>query len=217
MIDELTVYYGLAIRRNCDSVTKMKDAIWATFYHKCSTNEEPRHDNCPQGPESWCSWQQAKAAGTLQHYEHKTPLHDDVIKAIRPIYENLSDDNLLERCVGGFTQNANESLNNIIWRIAPKIQNNGASIVQIAANIAACTFNEGASTYLLMMQALNIDVGRNCATYCKNQDRERINLSDIRVQEATREGRIARRQKQSSFYEAAIAAEGTLYGPGIDD
>ncbi|XP_024882797.1 uncharacterized protein LOC112461690 [Temnothorax curvispinosus] len=45
-----------------------------------------------------------------------------------------------------------------------------------------------------MMQALNIDVGRNCATYCKNQDRERINLSDIRVQEATREGRIARRQ-----------------------
>ena len=28
MIDKLTVYYGLAIRRNHDSVEKMRDAIW---------------------------------------------------------------------------------------------------------------------------------------------------------------------------------------------
>lgn len=187
LIDELTVYYGLAIRRNCDSVKKMKEAIWATFDHKCSTDEEPRHNNCPQGPESWFSWQQAKAAGTLQEYKHKTPLHDDVIKAIRPIYEDLSDDNLLERCVGGFIQNTNESLNNVIWRVAPKVLYSGASIVKIAANIATCTFNEGATAYLLIMQALNINVGQKCATYCENQDRAHINLADIRRGNTRRE------------------------------
>ncbi|EFN84498.1 hypothetical protein EAI_06739, partial [Harpegnathos saltator] len=37
LIDKLTVYYGLAIRRNCDSVQKVKDAIWATYFHYNST------------------------------------------------------------------------------------------------------------------------------------------------------------------------------------
>ncbi|EGI67900.1 hypothetical protein G5I_03461 [Acromyrmex echinatior] len=31
LIDELSIYFGLAIRRNCESVEKMKTAIWATF------------------------------------------------------------------------------------------------------------------------------------------------------------------------------------------
>ncbi|CAD6210331.1 GSCOCG00012780001-RA-CDS, partial [Cotesia congregata] len=39
LIDKLTVYYGLAIRRNCESVEKMKDAIWATYYHYSSTDK----------------------------------------------------------------------------------------------------------------------------------------------------------------------------------
>ncbi len=42
MIDKLTVYYGLAIRRNCDSIKKMYNAIWATYYHYCSTDEKPQ-------------------------------------------------------------------------------------------------------------------------------------------------------------------------------
>lgn len=33
MIDKLTTYYGLAIRRNCNSVENMKNAIWATYEH----------------------------------------------------------------------------------------------------------------------------------------------------------------------------------------
>ena len=36
---------------------------------------------------------------------------------------------LLKRCVGGFTQNNNESLNQIIWNIAPKIMSSGAITV----------------------------------------------------------------------------------------
>ena len=97
----------------------------------------------------------------MEDYHHKPPLHDDVIKAIRPTLEQLSSDNLLERCVGSFTQNANESLNNLIWRKVAKVQHTGAHIV---TNIAASTFNEGASVYSLIMHALEINVGRYCAT-----------------------------------------------------
>ena len=39
LIDKLTVYYGLPIRRNSDSADKMTDAIWATYYHYSSTDK----------------------------------------------------------------------------------------------------------------------------------------------------------------------------------
>jgi len=41
MIVKLSTYYGLAILRNLDSVEEMKKAIWATFYHLTSTDENP--------------------------------------------------------------------------------------------------------------------------------------------------------------------------------
>ena len=39
--DQLSVYFSKAIRDNCDSVEKMQNAIWATLYHKSSTDKKP--------------------------------------------------------------------------------------------------------------------------------------------------------------------------------
>lgn len=91
----------------------MKNAVWATFYHKCSTDKNPQHKYCPAGSTSWCSWRRAKAEGTLNDYTHDAPLTDKVQEIIKPIYENLSNDELLERCLGGNTQNNNESFNGL--------------------------------------------------------------------------------------------------------
>lgn len=54
LIKKLTTYYGLAIRRNVESVTEMKKAIMGTLNHLCSTNTNPKHENCPPGEDSWC-------------------------------------------------------------------------------------------------------------------------------------------------------------------
>jgi len=43
MIDKLIVYYGLAIRKNCNSVEDMKKAIWATYLYYSSTDKQSRH------------------------------------------------------------------------------------------------------------------------------------------------------------------------------
>lgn len=51
LIDELTVHYGLAIRRNT-SVGTTKKVIWVTSYHKIFTEEKPQHDKCQSG-ELW--------------------------------------------------------------------------------------------------------------------------------------------------------------------
>jgi len=102
-IDKLTVYYGLAIRRNCDSVDEMYKAIWATYWHCSSTDSNPRHENCPPGEESWCAWQRASARGDAFKHDYDA-LPDDVLDAIKPIYEALSSPALLQRCLGGFTK-----------------------------------------------------------------------------------------------------------------
>nr|XP_036677854.1 uncharacterized protein LOC108005992 isoform X2 [Drosophila suzukii] len=136
LITELTLFYGLAIRGNADSSSRMKDAIWATYYHKCSTDDQPQHHLCPEGSESWCNWQVAKAEGKLETFKHKPPLAEIVADAIKPIYEALSNPDL-ERCVGANTQNSNESFNAIVWRMAPKHLHCGSHVIEICTYIAA--------------------------------------------------------------------------------
>ncbi|KYM95562.1 hypothetical protein ALC62_13786 [Cyphomyrmex costatus] len=218
LIDKLTVYYGLAIRRNCESIEKMRNAIWATFYHYSSTDQNPQHDHCLSGEESWCKWQKAVANNELNSFKHTyDSLSNDVLQAIRPIYDDLSKDALLDRCIGGFNQNNNESYNQLIWIITRKTLASSSTMVTIAANISACVFNEGCSAHLAMLNSMGITLGQNAHNYCRQADEKRITEAERRAQLATREARILRRQQQSSTLDVAEAAEDLLYGPGIDD
>lgn len=158
----------------------------ATFFHMKSTDQEPQHDGRPPESDSWCSWQRAKATNTLNSYHQKPALYSDVTKAIEPIFRDLSSDDLLQRCVGGFTQNSNESLNNVIWRIASKISHSGVKIVNIAANIAICTFNCGAKSYHQVMDTLDIKAGRNADQQYEIEDGDRIAKAEKQTYSATR-------------------------------
>lgn len=166
LIDKLSVYYGLAIRRNCNSKDDMKKAIWATFYHYSSTDRKPQHHFCPEGRESWCKWQQAKAKNELKNFLHDyTELPNIALDAIKLVYQDLSNDKLLQRCVGGFAQNSNESFNQLIWMLAPETMNSGAKIVNIAVFLASCIFNNGVTSILEIMNVLGISVGPGAHLY----------------------------------------------------
>ncbi|GFW26199.1 uncharacterized protein TNCV_3396951 [Trichonephila clavipes] len=66
-IDNLQSYYGSAIRRNHSSVQNMRQAIWAIFLYKLSTDEYPQHVFfCPIGEDSWCGFKKAEASEVLQ-------------------------------------------------------------------------------------------------------------------------------------------------------
>lgn len=215
LIDDLSTFYGLAIRRHQNSVDEMYKAIWSTLYHKSSSDDNPKHDYCPEGPNSWCTWQRAKAA-RQSDYTHKTPLPDVVIDAITPIYKDLSDKRLLEKCLGGFTQNNNESFNNMIWSIDPKTTSSGGIVVEIAASIAVCIFNDGYTDVLKIMELLGIRIGLSASQFRDYKDDQRLSLADLRTQAATREERLRRKQSRNEAEELAIASEGTSYAPGLD-
>jgi len=163
---KLSTYYGLAILRNPDSVEKMKKSIWATFYHLISTDENPQHLNCSI---LWCKYQQFKAENKEGTYTHPPAFDEDIAGFLKPIYEELSSDDLLERCLGKNTQNNNESFNSCIWNLTPKHVFVGKKTLEIAAWTAACTFNEGFTPVLKIMEIMGAQIGRNIIAYAKDQ------------------------------------------------
>ncbi|CAB3252833.1 unnamed protein product [Arctia plantaginis] len=115
VIQETTKFYGLAIRRHPDSLEDMKKEVWATYYHKCSSDKNPQHQFCPEGEDSSCKWRKAEAKNELDQFHHDKPhLISQVQVAIKPVFEDLSKDELLIRCIGAETQNNNESSNSFI-------------------------------------------------------------------------------------------------------
>jgi len=134
-----------------------------------------------------------------------------VQKHIVPIYEDLTKIDLLERCWGGHTQNANESFNSTVWRLAPKHLHSGLKIIEIAAFLAAGTFNEGYSI-LRVMDALELQIGSLAKDFAQKRDQERTQRRSL---SESNEARIERKKalmEQNEFYEQE---EGLFYNLGL--
>ncbi|GFU27868.1 uncharacterized protein TNCV_449711 [Trichonephila clavipes] len=137
-IDNLQSYYGSAIRRNHSSVQNMRQAIWAIFLHKLSTDEYPQHGFCPIGKDSWCGFKKAEASG--KSYKHKNSLPVAVVEAMRPIFRDLSHPDLLKKCLHGKTQNPNESFHNVVWSRVPKATFVQIETLSLGVYDAVCSF-----------------------------------------------------------------------------
>lgn len=196
----------------------MKRAIWATFDHKRSIDDNPHHEDCPEGNTSWCAWRRAEAIGTLDTFAHGKPsLSNAVLEVIRPIYESLTSDDLLERCLEAFTQNNNESLNLLIWMFAPKHLHCGKKTVEIANFLAVVIFNKGFQKILKIMEVMEMKVGQNAKIFADDRDKEHVQRSNRWASAASKEARTASREKKATLQDFFKAEEGFLYGPGIAD
>lgn len=204
----------LAIRRYPNSSAKMKREILATYYQKISTDKKPQQ-YCPSGPDSWYKWRRAEPEKTLKEFRHSDPLDNKVQEVLWPIYRSLSFDDLLNRCVGGFTQNNNESFNKTVWQFAPKHINSGAKTINVAAYIAACIFNKGANTLLKILEIMGVKIGPNAKSFAASRDEERIREAERRTQYESREEKIARHNQRIEQEEEFEEIEVILYGPGI--
>ncbi|GFW84968.1 uncharacterized protein TNCV_682561 [Trichonephila clavipes] len=66
----------------------------------------------------------------------------------------LSHPALLKKCLGGKTQNPNESLNSLIWKFCPKTIGSSLQIAEIAANVATSVFNDGNQILITILENL---------------------------------------------------------------
>ena len=70
------------------------------FHCSEASNLDTRHQMCPHSSESWCKLQFDKINNTSL-YKNKPGLSSVVRDAIKPIFMNLSDDNLLKNAFMG--------------------------------------------------------------------------------------------------------------------
>lgn len=194
----------------------MRKAIFATLEHSSSTDVNPSHEKCPNGLDSWCDFQRAAANGEV--FEHPPATISPMLKEhLLPVYLDLSKDALLERCLGGHNQNANESFNATVWRLAPKHLNSGIKIVEIAAHLAAVIFNDGYTSILNIMQLMEIQIGPQTYDFTKDTDQQRCESQARRALASTKEARTEQRltrTRENEFYEET---EVLMYAPGIAD
>ncbi|MBP1527417.1 MAG: hypothetical protein H9Q66_05815, partial [Spiroplasma ixodetis] len=143
VINKIQQYYGQAIRAHTDNVEDMKRAVWAIYFHLWSSNERPLHGLCPKGPESWCKYQ--KAVTSNEDYNHDQHEHypDAIIHEIKPIFKDLADPELLKKCLHNSTQNANESVNSVIWTRLPKTAFVQLNTLKFGVYEAIASFNKG--------------------------------------------------------------------------
>lgn len=212
-IDSLQVYYGKAIRENVRSLQSMKNAVNAIWHHIRSTDESPQHHLCPEGETSWCGFQRDLANGTeLYHHDH--PLPEAITEEIRPTFDALSAENLLEACLHGGTQNQNESFNALIWQRAPKEYHSSLPTVELSTYLAVGHFNDGAQFMPTILEKLGIKPGQYCQAACKKFDKKRIKNAMYKSSDKVKKRRKTIRNKKKGYSDAQQEEEGPQYASG---
>ena len=146
IIDKFQNYYGIAIRSNKNNLKAIQAATRATLFHVASSKENNLHyPHSPTGPDSWCKYNKDRADGTST-YEPGPGLPISIISVVlklKPIFEELSHEDLLRKCLHSLTQNQNESFNAMIWDRLPKSRYVSFTPLQFVVCDAVANFNIG--------------------------------------------------------------------------
>ena len=210
-IDKLQVYYGKAIRENTHNIESMKTAVMAIWHHTKSTDEDPDHDLCPTGANSWCGFQRDLANDTSDH-QHDHPIPEAVVDVIYPTFEALSDESLLSRCLHGGTQNQNEAINAMIWQRATKETHSSLPTVELATFLALCHFNDGAKAITCVLKELSIEPGSHRRNACAKLDHHRLGHSKRKGSAEAKKRRKHLRNWKKGCSKKLEAREGPSYG-----
>ncbi|XP_077554044.1 uncharacterized protein LOC144168921 [Haemaphysalis longicornis] len=213
VIHKLQTYYQVAITSNRGSVQGMHQAIWASYFHSCSTDGASSHKYCPAGATSWCKHRRAEALG------EPAPAHTPLLtkaqgKAVLPIYKRLTDKELLTRCVQGKTQNAAESLNSKIWLLCPKTRFASRFVVEMAAALAVLWFNQGHSSFERVLEELGVLPTEDLVVLGASQDNTRQKKMSTKQTAEARAHRRTMKKKSRDAESARKSCEGQTYGAG---
>ncbi|GBO08644.1 hypothetical protein AVEN_50697-1 [Araneus ventricosus] len=127
--------------------------------------------------------------------------------AIKPIFNSLSHPELLNCCLGAYTQNTNESLNSVIGQISGSCRR----IAEIAVYESIVYFNEGRLGRLNIMKELELCISNDAISSHNKADIRRIKKGDRRAQQNTIEKRRKRRRVKALVESKWSKKEGLTY------
>ena len=175
----------------------MARATQAILKHYSSSIDNPGHDDCPEGPSSWCIYQRDVANGTTLHKPIKNPLPNAVFEVIQPLFDRLGAETFVAECEECYTQNRNECLHHVIWGMASKQVYSSPQEISIAISIGVLQFNRGYSaTYADLRSRLGIQVLPQMRETWTKIDAERIYQSDYRSSSEVKQRRKHKRKEK---------------------
>ncbi|GFW22923.1 uncharacterized protein TNCV_2381381 [Trichonephila clavipes] len=171
------------------------------FSHSCSTNDELMHWFCPTNPNTWCKYNAAINNNLQKIINTKPSVVKDVRDVITPVFADLSHPALPKKCLGGKTQNPNESLNSLIWKFCPKTIGSSLQIAEIATNLATSIFNDGNKIFITILKKFGLKINRNVCVSLAERDNRQIFTSRQRRLASSFEARRAKKIKKSKEIE----------------
>ena len=213
-INKLQNYFGIAVRENLDSIYSMKKCILASLFHNSSIEDERRHRFCPRSKDSWCSWQKEKAEGMQPTFKPKLGIPQSICDLALPIYKDLTDDSILQRCLHGRTQNANEALHGLIWQRCPKSIYCGRKTLEVGVASAVCTINDGLVSMKYVLERMNLKPGAQLEQGFVKSSSKRARQSTRRSSEKAKRRRKELRASRKGWADAEKESESGTYRAG---
>ena len=192
----------------------MKKSIYASLFHNSLIEDDKRHQFCPRSKDSWCAWQKEKAEGKNPTLKPTLNVPKAIYDIVLPIYKELTDESLLQKCLHGKTQNANEALHGLIWQRCPKTVYCGRKILENEVASAVCRMNDGSSAIKYVLERMSLrpcsQAEKGFATSCKKWARQ----TTMRNSELAKRRRKELRSIKRGWTDTLRELEGETYGGG---
>ena len=131
---------------------------------------------CPQTADSWCKFQADVINNTKLYKKSKSLLPKAVKKAIKQIFMELSDTDLLGKCLHAKTQNNNGCLNGMLWKKRPKDIFVGKGVLEMGVSSAVICFNDGRKGILDVTTNCCLKPGKFIEIFIMQEDNERMRI-----------------------------------------
>ena len=127
---------------------------------------------------------------------------------LMPIYERLSEDQLLSRCVSGKTQNENGCLHSLVWARCTKDRFASLKRVQLAVFTAVREFNFGASAAQDTAEFFGLNTGRHMRRLGASRKQKRVRNNPQYMKDKQKKRRNEVRTAKWKRQEELLALEG---------
>lgn len=212
--DRLQNYFGMAIRQNAGNLKEIQAAARATLFHVSSSAKNNWHyPHCPTGPESWCRYNRDKATNS-DTYKPGPGLPLEIVQTLKPIFEELTTDANLSKCLHGRTQNQNESFNATIWDRIPKCRYVSLKHLEFGVYDAVSNFNMGRKASVLTYEQLAMTPGKYMLRGCFNLNSKRLSRSEYKNASQSKLRRKIIRGNRMKKSDKDTEKEGKTYAPG---
>ena len=131
-----------------------------------------------------------------------------ITKLLDPVFRDLSSDQLLQRCIHGQTQNANEAFNHILWQKCPKQVFVGRDTIKLSLYSAVINFNIGFSGIMQALRTLGLSISKYANHGCIKKDQLRIAHSKRKRSKEGKRGRKKLRALNKGFVDKEMEEEG---------